>query len=127
MRRERDKSSDFHRHEQPLVIEKIAIGGTVRPSAAWRARRRAALPCHSSVRVKKAAWAGRRRLTLTNSEKKMRRPRLSVEVLLLVLFIQCSILEMWRATYIPSRPFVQHRKAGHSLLLPAGKGTLVRC
>jgi hypothetical protein len=57
-----------------LVMLKIAIGGTVRPSAAWRARRRAALPCQRTVRAKKRAWLGRRRLTLTNSEKKMRRP-----------------------------------------------------
>jgi hypothetical protein len=35
---------------------KIAMGGTVIPSAATRARRRAALPCQKMVRAKKSAW-----------------------------------------------------------------------
>jgi len=52
------------------------MGGTVRPSAAWRARTRATPPCQSTVLAKKRAWLGRRRLTLMNSEKKMRRPKL---------------------------------------------------
>ncbi len=59
---------------QPFVMLKIAMGGTVRPSAAWRARTRAALRCQSTLREKNAAWLGRRRLTRTNSEKKTRRP-----------------------------------------------------
>ena len=50
------------------------------PALASRARTRAALPCQSTVHAKKSARLGRRRLTRTNSEKKMRRPRLRVEV-----------------------------------------------
>jgi hypothetical protein len=37
---------------------KIAMGGTVMPSTATRARRRAAAACQKMVRAKKAAWPG---------------------------------------------------------------------
>ena len=63
-----------------FVMLKMAMGGTVSPSRALRARRRAALPFQRMVRAKNIAWLGCLRLTRTNSEKKMRRPWLSFEV-----------------------------------------------
>jgi hypothetical protein len=58
-----------------LVIEEMAIGGMWTPARASAAGRRAARPCQSTVRAKYRVWLGRRRLTRTNSEKKMRRPQ----------------------------------------------------
>jgi integrase len=72
---QRQSEGTAFRRLHPLVIEKIAIGGTRIPSwRAARAQRRAAAVCHTTVRVKNAACAGRRRLTRTKSEKSMRRP-----------------------------------------------------
>ena len=56
---------------------KMAMGGTVRPSAAQAERRRGALPCQSTVLPKNKGYEGRERLTRTNSEKKICRPLLS--------------------------------------------------
>jgi hypothetical protein len=58
----------MHRHEQRLVMLKIAMGGIVSPSAAQAERRRAALLCLRTVLPKNRARDGREMLTRTNSD-----------------------------------------------------------
>ena len=55
----------------------MTIGGTVSPSLNHPTLTCAGFLCQLTTFKKKRAWPGREGLTLTNSEKKMRRPWLS--------------------------------------------------
>ena len=69
----------------------MTMGGTETPSLNHPALTRAAFLCQRNVRAKKRAWLGREGLTLTNSEKKIRRPQLRWWTELLPLCIHCSL------------------------------------
>ena len=77
----------------------MAMGGTGTPSLNHPALTRAAFLCQLTTFRKCSAWRGLVRLTLTNSEKKIRRLRLRVAALLLLLSIYCSLGKFsWRIT-----------------------------